>query len=123
MDPNDVVPLNQAIQRYPVLSGLLALAEASWTFREMEDPNGLTALYGRREYPVLGQIDAMKILSETEARGQRTKVGDGLLWQHEGTLATVIDKLLNLPHPAAPHAPYLILGSMPQKLWTPSQNR
>lgn len=121
MDPALVVPTPQALSRYPVLSGLLALAGAEWTFQELDDADGLTALYGNRQYRAFGQIDAMKVLSETEARAQRTKLGDGLLKQFDGTLADTVDFLLNLPHPSSPLAPHLILGAMPQKLWTPSQ--
>lgn len=123
MDPAHAVPPNQALWRYPVLAGLLALAGEAWTFRELDDIDGLTALYGRREYPRHNQMDAMKVLSETEVRAQRTRIGDGLLWHMDGTLGDVVDALLNLPDPGVPHAPHLILGSMPQKLWTPSQGQ
>ena len=123
LDPATFVPVSQALWRFPVLEGLLDLSEAEWTFRELEDDRGLTALYGHREYPHFNEIDAMKIESETAARAQRTKIGDGLLKQHEGTLRDVVDFLLNLPHPAERNAPHLILGSMPQQLWTPNQNR
>lgn len=123
MDPADVIPTHQALRAYPALAGLLAIIGAGWRFTETRDDNGITALTGVRGYAHMPNVmDAIKIVDERDAVGFRVQHPDRMLWVREGGLTDAVDGLLNLPDPAAPHAPYLIVGSMP-RLWTPNQNR
>lgn len=113
------IDLVTALGRYPTLAGLVAIIGAGWRFRERRDDTGITALYGVRAYPHMPHVmDAIKIRSETDARGHRGHQPDGLLWELDGGLADVVYGLLNLPDPASPLAPSLIRGATP-RLWTP----
>lgn len=120
MDPADFVAAAEAVRRYPQLAGLHALATAGWRFRLHEPGGTLIQVDGFRCWPH-GVTDALSLRSETDARGLRT-VGDeaGIVWQDTGTMANVVDKLLNLPDPASPLAPSLIRGAAP-RLWTPGR--
>lgn len=119
MNAGDVIPTHQALRVYPALAGLLAIIGAGWRFHEIRDDNGITALYGNRQYPHMPTItDAIKIRSEHDARGVRGQRPDGMLWELDGGLADVVDGLLNLPDPASPLAPHLLRGAAP-RLWTP----
>lgn len=121
MDPFEFIPVNECLRAYPELAGLMAIIGAGWRFRERRDDNGITALYGARPYPHMPHVmDAIKIRSETDARGHRGHQPDGLLWELDGGLADVVDGLLNLPDPASPLAPSLIRGSAP-RLWIPGR--
>jgi hypothetical protein len=124
VDPADVIPIVEAVRAYPVLAGLQAVIGAGWRFTEALDEQGITALKGVRHYPHAPDfMDAIKIVDETDAFGFRAQHPDRMLWAKEGNLADVVDGLLNLPDPAAPHAPFLAISSTPKKLWTPNQNR
>lgn len=121
MDPADVIPTDQALRVYPVLAGLLAIIGAGWRFTETRDEGGTTALTGVRGYSHMPNvIDAIKIVDEHGAVGFRVLHPDRMMWVREGGLADVVDGLLNLPDPASPLAPHLVLGATPQTLWTPN---
>jgi hypothetical protein len=119
VNPGDIIPTDQALRVYPALAGLLAIIGAGWRFHEIRDDDGITALYGNRQYPHMPHVmDAIKIRSEDDARGVRGRRPDGRLWELDGGLTDVVDGLLNLPDPASPLAPSLIVGAAP-RLWTP----
>lgn len=121
MNPEDVVPVEEAIRRYPGLASLRALVDRDWKFftREASDGN-LLQVDGFYCWP--GEVtDAIAIHSETNAYGVRT-FGDenDIVWKHIGTLTDVINGLLELPAPGESTAPRLVIGRTPT-LWTPGQ--
>lgn len=119
MNPEDVVPVEEAIRRYPKLASLRALADRGWKFFTREAGDGqLLQLDGFYCWPH-EVTDAIAIYAETNAKGLRT-LGDqnDIVWKRIGTVAEVIDGLLELPAPGLPNAPRLVKGSA-SKLWTP----
>lgn len=121
MDAADAVPLEEAVRRYPRLAGLQTLVDRRWLFITHRDENGRPVhLDGFLCWP--GDVtDALSVHSETNAFGVRT-LGDenDLVWQRTGTLADVVDGLLELPAPDAPNAPRLVIGRT-APLWTPGK--
>ena len=118
MDPADVVPVEEAIRRYPRLAGLRAMVERGWKFFIREADGRLLQVDGFYCWPQ-DITDAIAIHSETNACGCRTH-GDehDIVWKQTGTVADVIDGLLELPAPGEPNAPHLVRGAAP-RLWTP----
>lgn len=118
MDPADVVPIEEAVRRYPKLAGLQALVDRQWRFVSHEKDGRPVHLDGFLCWP--HEItDAISIHSETNAYGVRT-TGDerDIVWTRTGSLDQVVDGLLELPAPGEPNAPRLVIGRS-QPLWTP----
>ncbi|MGO1056961.1 hypothetical protein [Crossiella sp. CA198] len=109
-----------AIHAYPVLAGLAMIKDAGWSFLHRSVVDGVpTQIDGFRAWPD-GWIDAIRVLSETDAMALRTN-GDeppGLVWERTGTLADVIEGLLGLPMPDDRLSPRLVRAKGPM-LWTP----
>ncbi|EWC61900.1 hypothetical protein UO65_2833 [Actinokineospora spheciospongiae] len=83
------------------------------------DDHGIDQLDGVRVWAD-NTADAVRLRSETDCFATRTDPGGGLLWERAGTLAEVVDSLLDLPDPGTAAAPSLVIGRAPS-LWTPGQ--
>lgn len=111
-----------ALAAHPELQRLLDLDAAGWTWMPppLDEEGTPLEVHGVRVWS--GEppdVDALRIRSATEAAAVRTDWQGGVLWRRDGGLVEVIDKLLELPPPASPFAPRLVIGSAPRDLWLP----
>ncbi|PWW50279.1 hypothetical protein [Actinokineospora spheciospongiae] len=90
-----------------------------WTWVPRVDDHGVDQLDGVRIWSDY-VADAVRIRSETDCFGTRTDPDGGVLWHRAGTLAELVDGLLELPAPGTHGAPALVIGRAPT-LWTPGQ--
>jgi hypothetical protein len=111
-----------AIEAYPQLGRLLDLkASGPWVFRLGKVGEALTVLLGYRVWPD-GWSEAIAIRNDDDVRAFRCDSEAAEVWAREGTLAEVLDGLLELPAPDTPGAPRLAKGTAP-KLWIPGVPR
>jgi len=103
---------------FPEVRHLTNLIAAGWRFLPVHDCGELVEIRGVRTWPSSGSADALTVRYATDAAGLRVDHTGGLVWQHEGGLVEVIDRLLALPPPDAPNAPRLVKATGP-RLWTP----
>jgi hypothetical protein len=107
-----------AVAQYPELLRLLSLREQSaWRFMPEYRDGELELLTGARVWSD-GWSDAIAIRNRDDAKAFRCDPAGGEVWGREGGLADVLDPLIELPAPYAPHAPMLVKARAP-RLWTP----
>lgn len=108
-----------AIAAHPDLRRLAALRDqGGWQFMHHEDGTGhIRMTTGYRTWPD-GSTDVLQIIGPSDARGWRCNPDGAMVWTLSGGLVEVVDGLMELPGPHAPHAPRLVVGS-PRRLWTP----
>jgi hypothetical protein len=95
---------------HPALSRVLELVRrGGWQWFPAESRDGGPMLRGVRTWPGTDVADAIVIVSETNAHANRT-IEEGATWMRSGTVADVVDGLLELPDPQAPLAPRRVLG-------------
>jgi hypothetical protein len=94
----------------PGLDRLLELQRrGGWHWLPTESRDGGPMLRGVRTWPGSDIADAIVIAGETDAHANRTTT-DGPTWLRSGTVADVVDGLLELPDPRSPSAPRRLLG-------------
>lgn len=106
-----------AFASFPDLQRLVELRAGDWEFGHWYDSGVLTKIVAWREWPD-GSADALRVRYTNDAAGRRTDPDGGVVWEHEGTLADVVNGLLELPAPDAPSAPRLVQASTSWP-WTP----
>jgi hypothetical protein len=112
----------EAVAEFPELNGLIELRERGWTLQPLTNSTGeIVVIHGTRFY-FDGWVDALGVRYTTQAHALRNNPDGGQVWKRTGSLTEVLDALRDLPHPLAPHAPRLVLGTTPT-LWTPSSHR
>ena len=109
-----------AVARYPELLRLISLrAQAGWVFLPDYRDGELELVTGARVWP--GRwTDAIAIRNRNDAKAYRCDPAGGEVWGREGGLAEVLEPLVDLPAPNAPHAPNLVKARGP-RLWVPSR--
>jgi hypothetical protein len=107
-----------AVARYPELQRLIDLRQCGgWSFQPVQVDGHLELLTGARVWPD-GWSDAIAIRDRGDAKAFRCDPAGGEVWGREGSLAEVIDGLLELPEPGQPGAPTLVKARA--QLWTPN---
>lgn len=112
----------RAVWLYPSLKSLILIRDAGWKFLPV-DSETATGLDATRVWPG-GWRDCVRVHDENDALGLRIRMPadkhskSEIVWEHEGSLAEVVNELLALPVPGARLAPTLAIGHAPQ-LWTP----
>ncbi|GDY33231.1 hypothetical protein [Gandjariella thermophila] len=119
--PEDLLPLPEALTRWPVLRRLADLT-AGWTFAYAEQ-DGVAEWTALRTWPD-GTADILRLRGETDAESLRVDPDGYIVWKADGTAADVVDKLTALLPPGHPLAPRLALGRAPDpastaRLWWP----
>jgi hypothetical protein len=111
-----------AVAEFPQLRGLIDLREQGWNLVPVTNANGeILVIQGTRLY-LDGWVDVIGVKYITDAQAKRCNPDGGPVWERTGTLDEVIDALRELPHPLAPNAPRLVLGTTPPLLM-PSNHR
>lgn len=107
--------INAALAAHPELELLLRLDAAGWHWMPppLDDEGRPVEIHGVRAWPDDPDVDALRIRSSTDARAIRMSPDGALLWEREGTLASVVEALICLPPPSSPYAPRLVIGSAP----------
>jgi hypothetical protein len=120
--PEELLPLPDALARWPVLQRLIDAREIGWVFAYVEQRGvaEVTALYAWPD----GSLDVMRMRGETDAEALRVDPADYIVWKHDGTVADVIDRVSELRPPGDALAPRLALGRAPDpastaRLWWP----
>lgn len=110
--------VSAALSTYPELRRLIDLRLVGWAFLPVVVCGDVVQLNGFRVWNT-GEVDAIRVLSPTDANGLRTLTDEsGIVWERSGTVDDVVAGLLALPAPDEPHAPRLVRGAAPD-LWTP----
>jgi hypothetical protein len=108
-----------AVALYPELAHLIDLRQSGgWVFQPAVIDGGVELLAGHRVWLAGGWSDALVIRSQTDAKAFRCNADGGTVWGAEGSLHEVVNGLIALPKPDAPHAPRLVIGRRPT-LWVP----
>jgi hypothetical protein len=108
-----------AVTLYPELIRIIEMRQSGgWVFQPVVVDTAVELLAGWRVWLLGGWSDAVTIRSQTDAKAFRCNADGGTVWKLEGTLNDVVDGLIDLPTPDAPHAPKLVLGRRPT-LWIP----
>lgn len=101
----------------PEFDQLAALLARDWEFSPYFGPSGeLDRIAAARVWGTEGQVDALRIKSQTDAAAMRADAYGGLLWEKDGTVKDVLAALLELPSPSHPLAPQLVRGKAPLTL-------
>jgi hypothetical protein len=109
-----------AVSRYPELLRLISVrAQAGWVFLPAYQDGELELVTGARVWPDRW-TDAIAILNRNDAKAYRCDPAGGEVWGREGGIAEVLDLLVELPPPNAPHAPTLVKARAP-RLWVPNR--
>jgi hypothetical protein len=113
------VPLDPeaALTEFPELRRLVELLRAGWQLLPVSSGGELVEVRGVRVWPD-EWLDAIVMRFTTDAAGQRRDRFGGVVWEHAGDLADVVDGLLALPAPNDLSAPRLVLRTS-TRLWTP----
>jgi hypothetical protein len=108
-----------ALAAHPDLRRLAALRDqGGWQFMHHEDGSGnINMTTGYRSWPD-GSTDVLQFHGPGNAWAWRGNRDGAMVWSQSGGLLDVINHLLELPDPAAPHAPRIVIGSG-RKLWQP----
>jgi hypothetical protein len=107
-----------AIARYPELFRLLSLREhSSWWLLPEYREGELELVTGARVWQDRW-TDAIAIRNRDDAKAFRCDPAGWEVWGKEGGLTEVLDLLMELPAPYAPHAPTLVKARTP-RLWVP----
>ncbi|MFL6140843.1 MAG: hypothetical protein ACJ72N_03090 [Labedaea sp.] len=107
-----------ALALYPELTLLIELRHGhGWFFQPVHLHGQLELVTGTRVWPDRWS-DAVAIRDLGDATAFRCDPDGGAVWQHEGGLVDVIDRLVELPAAGEPGAPHLVIGTAP-RLWTP----
>jgi hypothetical protein len=120
--PEDLLPLPDALTRWPVLQRLIDARAAGWAFAYAEQ-DGVAEVTALHAWPD-GSLDVMRMRGETDAEALRVDPADDIVWKHDGTVADVVDRVSELCPPGDPLAPRLALGRAPDpasttRLWGP----
>lgn len=113
----------QAMRLYPSLKSLALLCDAGWRFLPIEGDEDTAVLEGFKRWPD-GWRDCIRIREENDALGLRIRMSADrhtrpvIVWEHSGSLADVVHRLMGLPTPGMRLAPALAIGTAPT-LWTP----
>lgn len=109
----------EAVATYPELLGLLSLRQqARWQFLPLKDGDEVVMIVGARVWWI-GWSDAIAIRDRGDAKAFRCNPDSGEVWSAEGSLADVLDALVDLPSPFHPNAPHLVKRTAP-RLWLPA---
>jgi hypothetical protein len=112
----------RAVALYPELRKIVDIRGIGWTFQLVTgDDGGITAVKGMFLHRVglVYWADLLQIRDSTDAAAVRLNPDRLPVWQVTGTMVDAIDGLVQLPHPASPFAPRLILGTT-AALWVPN---
>lgn len=117
---NQPITNDDALRLYPELHQLLAVRQAGWIFRPIQDEGGplegIAGSYSRQQY-----TDAILVFDRANVSAARVlddAYGGGCVWSKEGAdIQEVVHELLGLPEPNEPGAPALVKRS--SLLWTP----
>ncbi|WP_460407294.1 hypothetical protein, partial [Actinophytocola sediminis] len=102
----------------PELLKLLSLRkQRCWRLLPVTYEGELVMVAGARVWSG-GWSDALAIRDRGDAKAFRCDPAGGEVWGREGGLAEVLDFLMELPAPSAPHAPVLVRARAP-RLWLP----
>ncbi len=111
-------PENVAVTAFPGLRRLIDVRDSGpWLWLPTVRDGELVEVHGVRTWPG-GWADALRVRYLTDAAALRNDHEGGVVWAREGTLAEVLDGLLELPAPDHPHAPRLVRRPT-AGLWTP----
>jgi hypothetical protein len=115
-----VNPLERAaVAAFPELQQLVDLKHrGGWVFAPIRTDGDLQLLAGWRVWP-LGWSDAIAVRDVGDATAFRCDPAGGDVWHREGSLASVLDELIELPAPGERLAPTLVKGSYRPTLWAP----
>jgi hypothetical protein len=117
-DDDDMPPdPGAALAEFPELRRLVDLLRAGWQLLPVSSGGELTEVRGVRVWPD-EWVDAITMRFTTDAAGLRRDRSGGVVWEHAGNLADVVDGLLALPAPGDPAAPRLRIRTS-TRLWTP----
>lgn len=111
----------EVLAQFPELRRLRDMVITGWTFIPIVADGEVIEVRAVRVWPK-GWSDALRVAYVTDAGALRCDPQGGVVWQHEGTLAEVVDSLVELPEPGSSAAPYLVIGRAPA-LWTPPSPR
>lgn len=117
-------PIAAILATHPELRPLVELQQKGWRLTPVVgDDRTVTRIDGMRTLPdpfnpEVDWVEVVMVLSETDAKGLRQDPDGDIVWCHDGTLADVVNDLLELPKPGEPGAPRLVI-SRGQQLWTP----
>lgn len=113
-----------AIAAFPELKRLVALrASTDWSLSVVFDQNRQFQLVSGTRSHVEGSRDDIGVRSDTEVRVVRhNPLGEAVVMR-EGSLAEMVDLVLDLPSPLHLLAPRRVLGGAAPGLWVPVRGR
>ncbi|MFE6612022.1 hypothetical protein [Amycolatopsis sp. NPDC057786] len=112
----------RAVEEFPVLRKLIDLrSTAQWSFFPVVTASEVTEIRGVRAW-VHGWADALLVRHSSDAAALRVNPDDEIVWQQDGGLADVVDRLNELPPPESSRAPSLAIARADRLLWTPGRS-
>jgi hypothetical protein len=114
-------PITAALAAFPALQRLLDLDAAGWVWMPppLNEQGEPIEVHGVRLWDHEGEVDAMRVRSESDVWAVRVDDDGGIVWEKTGGLVEVVDALIGLPPPASPYAPRLVKGIAPRDMWKP----
>ncbi|WP_199750197.1 hypothetical protein [Amycolatopsis sp. WAC 04169] len=94
---------------------------AQWSFFPVVTAGEVTEIRGVRAW-VYGWADALLVRHSSDAAALRVNPDDEIVWQQDGGLAEVVDRLNELPPPKSSHSPSLAIGHARRLLWIPGRS-
>jgi hypothetical protein len=111
----------RAVALYPELRKIVDIRGIGWVFQLATDDDGeITAVKGMFLHRVgmAYWADMLQIRDSADAAAVRLNPDRLPVWQVTGTMVDAIDGLAQLPPPASPSAPRLVIGGV--GLWVPN---